>query len=159
VLSATTEVTSAPWWNDDWIADTVDKAPHRFNNAADRWRSLYREAINEIERATTVLSTIGASEPAKRRAKAQVTEARAALDLLRGQVDDIVQGDFYTYRYFASEGFLPGYSFPGCRWRRSSPATGAPYTGKATTYSGRGSLQSANSGPARSSITKAPATR
>ena len=22
------------------------------------------------------------------------------------------QGDFYPYRYFASEGFLPGYSFP-----------------------------------------------
>jgi hypothetical protein len=39
-------------------------------------------------------------------------EARAALDLLRGQVDDIVQSDFYPYRYFASEGFLPGYSFP-----------------------------------------------
>ena len=24
----------------------------------------------------------------------------------------MLQGDFYTYRYFASEGFLPGYSFP-----------------------------------------------
>ena len=23
-----------------------------------------------------------------------------------------MQSDFYSYRYFASEGFLPGYSFP-----------------------------------------------
>ena len=22
------------------------------------------------------------------------------------------EGDFYSYRYFASEGFLPGYNFP-----------------------------------------------
>ncbi|MHB8088735.1 MAG: Zn-binding domain-containing protein, partial [Anaerolineaceae bacterium] len=26
--------------------------------------------------------------------------------------ENIVQSDFYSYRYFASEGFLPGYSFP-----------------------------------------------
>ena len=51
-------------------------------------------------------------KPAKRGARGQISEARAALDLLRGQVDDVNQGDFYTYRYFASEGFLPGYSFP-----------------------------------------------
>ena len=62
-----------------------------------------------------VLKVIGASEPAKKRARGQtlcVSEARAALDLLKGEVDDFNQGDFYPYRYFASEGFLPGYSFP-----------------------------------------------
>jgi ATP-dependent helicase YprA (DUF1998 family)/very-short-patch-repair endonuclease len=112
VLSATTEVSAAPWWNDDWIADTVDRAPQRFNKAADRWRTLYGEAITELDNANEVLKTIGASESAKRGARARITEARAALDLLRGQVEDVAQGDFYTYRYFASEGFLPGYSFP-----------------------------------------------
>ena len=112
VLTATTEVTSAPWWTDDWIADTVDKAAGRFDRAADRWRTLYREAQTELDAANEVLKTIGASEAAKRGARARISEARAALDLLRGQVDDIIQGDFYPYRYFASEGFLPGYSFP-----------------------------------------------
>jgi ATP-dependent helicase YprA (DUF1998 family)/very-short-patch-repair endonuclease len=112
VLSATTEVAAAPWWTDDWIADTVDEAPQRFDNAAGRWRTLYREAISELDNANGVLKTIGASESAKRSARARITEARAALDLLRGQVEDVAQGDFYTYRYFASEGFLPGYSFP-----------------------------------------------
>ncbi len=28
------------------------------------------------------------------------------------EAENIVQSDFYSYRYFASEGFLPGYSFP-----------------------------------------------
>lgn len=112
VLSATGEVTSAPWWTDTWVADTVDRAPARFNQAADRWRGLYREAQAELDSANTTLKTIGASEASKQRARARISEARAALDLLKGQVDEVAQGDFYTYRYFASEGFLPGYSFP-----------------------------------------------
>ncbi|EHB48617.1 DEAD/DEAH box helicase domain protein [Mycolicibacterium rhodesiae JS60] len=112
VLTATSEVTSAPWWTDTWVADTVDRAAARFDRAADRWRGLYREAQLELDNANTTLKTIGASEASKQRARGRISEARAALDLLKGQVDDIVQGDFYTYRYFASEGFLPGYSFP-----------------------------------------------
>jgi len=27
-------------------------------------------------------------------------------------VENVAQSDFYSYRYFASEGFLPGYNFP-----------------------------------------------
>ncbi|MCV7195926.1 DEAD/DEAH box helicase [Mycobacterium angelicum] len=112
VLTATNEVTSAPWWTETWIADAVDQAPIRFNHAAERWRGLYREARNELDSANETLKTIGASESSKQRARGRISEARAALDLLKGQVDDVFQGDFYTYRYFASEGFLPGYSFP-----------------------------------------------
>lgn len=112
VLTATSEVTTAPWWTDTWITDTVDQAPTRFNRAADRWRGLYHEAQTELDQANTTLKTIGASESSKQRARGRISEARAALDLLKGQVDEVLQGDFYTYRYFASEGFLPGYSFP-----------------------------------------------
>lgn len=112
ILAATSEVISAPWWSDSWVADTVERAPMRFNNAADRWRGLYNEAQNELDNANDTLKTIGASEASKQRARGRISEARAALDLLKGQVDDVLQGDFYTYRYFASEGFLPGYSFP-----------------------------------------------
>lgn len=112
VLTATTEVTSAPWWSDDWIEETVKRAPIRFDRAADRWRGLYRESLVELDSANDILKNIGASEPSKRQARGRISEARAALDLLKGQIDDVNQGDFYTYRYFASEGFLPGYSFP-----------------------------------------------
>ena len=110
VLSATPEVTGAP------VETRLDhrhrqSAPARFHEAADRWRTLYREALNDLDQANKVLKEIGASEPAKLGARARIIEARAALDLLRGQVDDIAQSDFYPYRYFASK-VLPGYSFP-----------------------------------------------
>ncbi len=39
-------------------------------------------------------------------------EARDRLKLLRNEDAEIGQTDFYSYRYLASEGFLPGYSFP-----------------------------------------------
>lgn len=112
VLTATSEVVSAPWWRPDWVQRTVDDAPTAMRRALDRWRGLRKDAIAEIEAASKVLQTDAAEQPAKQRAKAQISEARAALDLLKGDVDSISQGDFYTYRYFASEGFLPGYSFP-----------------------------------------------
>lgn len=112
VLLATSEVTSAPWWREGWIDETISQATGRFERALDRWRGLYQEARNELDVANAELKNISASEPAKRRARGQISEARAALDLLRGEVDDVNQGDFYPYRYFASEGFLPGYSFP-----------------------------------------------
>ena len=112
VLSATSEVTSAPWWKEEWIEASVRDAPRRFQQALDRWRGLYREAQAELGSANETLKIIGASKPDKRRARGQISEARAALNLLKGEVEDVNQGDFYPYRYFASEGFLPGYSFP-----------------------------------------------
>ena len=39
-------------------------------------------------------------------------DARIQLTLLSNEDSDDFQTDFYSYRYFASEGFLPGYSFP-----------------------------------------------
>ena len=38
-------------------------------------------------------------------------EAEAQLKLLTDK-QSVIQSDFYSYRYFASEGFLPGYNFP-----------------------------------------------
>ena len=39
-------------------------------------------------------------------------DARNQLRLLRNEDSEMGQTDFYSYRYFASEGFLPGYNFP-----------------------------------------------
>src|SRR5207248_8150209 len=45
------------------------------------------------------------------KARRQRAEAEAQLALLTHDKEHM-QSDFYSYRYFASEGFLPGYSFP-----------------------------------------------
>lgn len=47
----------------------------------------------------------------KSQAERMRREAEAQLKLLT-DASNLAQSDFYSYRYFASEGFLPGYNFP-----------------------------------------------
>src|SRR5256885_2888880 len=47
----------------------------------------------------------------KKQADRLRAEAESQLALLT-DVTSLEQSDFYSYRYFASEGFLPGYNFP-----------------------------------------------
>ncbi|WP_428372822.1 DUF1998 domain-containing protein [Mycolicibacterium sp.] len=55
---------------------------------------------------------ISVNRRARDAAEARRREAEGQLRLLRNEDTDRMHSDFYTYRYFASEGFLPGYSFP-----------------------------------------------
>ena len=47
----------------------------------------------------------------RNRARRLRAEAEAQIELLT-EAQRAIQSDFYSYRYFASEGFLPGYNFP-----------------------------------------------
>jgi len=102
----------APWWRDSWIADTTGQAPQKFEDACVRWKDLYQMALTEfqVQSARSVDSSVRHSDRdvAARRAR----DARVQLTLLANEGSDDFQTDFYAYRYFASEGFLPGYSFP-----------------------------------------------
>lgn len=59
-----------------------------------------------------VVADASRSATDKNEAKKLRREAEAQLDLLTAVSGATSQSDFYAYRYFASEGFLPGYSFP-----------------------------------------------
>jgi hypothetical protein len=47
----------------------------------------------------------------RREAERLRREAESQYKLLT-ETQNVMQSDFYSYRYFASEGFLPGYNFP-----------------------------------------------
>jgi hypothetical protein len=102
---------AASWLTDDWIDRAILEAPRQFDRAFERWRELYRTATRQFQMAQTALLR------ARRRddqelAQSQHREALRQLNLLR-QIDTTrEEGDFYPYRYLASEGFLPGYNFP-----------------------------------------------
>ncbi len=100
------------WFTEDWLADTVRFAPQRLDHAFDRWRDLYRGAMDEYREQGRLAVDTTASRYVRHVAAAREREARDRLSVLRN--DDSAEGqtDFYPYRYLASEGFLPGYSFP-----------------------------------------------
>jgi len=107
------ELLAAPWYSPEWLDAVVRQAPRAFDEACDRWRTLYRAARRQWEAQNKVIADATKSQQEKERARRLRREAEAQLDLLTSETNgSLLHSDFYSYRYFASEGFLPGYSFP-----------------------------------------------
>ena len=100
------------WYDDQWLPRAVQQSAAAFDRACNRWRELYRAAADEQREQNRIVNDPSSSQPARRAATARRGEAEAQLRLLRNEDSDQALTDFYPYRYFASEGFLPGYSFP-----------------------------------------------
>lgn len=100
------------WWHEDWPAAVIAAAPERFDRACDRWRELYQAALDDQAEQNRIVLDGSVRKQARTAAESRRREAEGQLRLLRNEDTDRTHSDFYTYRYFASEGFLPGYSFP-----------------------------------------------
>jgi superfamily II DNA/RNA helicase len=103
----------APWFQgaEALTADIVHHAVKRFDEAFDRWRELFRSAARQRDQSRRTMDTHHL--PQRERDAARMLHAQAIdqLNLLqRGR--ESLSSDFYTYRYLATEGFLPGYNFP-----------------------------------------------
>lgn len=102
---------AAPWYGATWLDGAASSAELRFDRAFRRWRSLYRAAASRMQAAHKVLNNAAATERERGEAKNRYGEAVTQQDLLLGRKATL-NSDFYTYRYLAAEGFLPGYNFP-----------------------------------------------
>ncbi len=105
------ELATADWYSEGWLGEVLAQAVRHFDVACERWRTLYRAASRQRDLQHRIISDATRSQDDKNRAKRLRAEAEAQLDLLR-EAQNAIEADFYSYRYFASEGFLPGYSFP-----------------------------------------------
>lgn len=104
-------------YDEAWVERILGDAPRAFDHACDRWREMFRTAEAQVRRARDVIDRSydrfkhKESLDEVEAAKAQEREALRQKDLLCNK-DKSGDSDFYPYRYFASEGFLPGYNFP-----------------------------------------------
>jgi ATP-dependent helicase YprA (DUF1998 family) len=114
----------APWYSgpDRFAAEVVDSALERFEKKFDRWRDLFRAAEQQRDAARRTMDDYAAPTHEKRAAQTRHTQAIDQLNLLQ-QGSDRPSSDFYTYRYLATEGFLPGYNFPRLPLMAYIPAT------------------------------------
>ncbi|NLD74866.1 MAG: DUF1998 domain-containing protein, partial [Chloroflexi bacterium] len=111
------ELTQAEWYTGDWLEQTLSAAPTRFDRAFDRWRELFRLAMAQWEEAQRLKRASftrrrGQTPEGELNPDLMEREARRQRDLLFCENTRSDEGDFYPYRYLASEGFLPGYNFP-----------------------------------------------
>ena len=107
---------ASAWFDDTWLRTVVDEAPQRFNEACERWRQLYVAAETQLAEARGVADAYRRGSGDRKlheEAERREAEAKRQLALLGGrETRGGSEADFYPYRYFASEGFLPGYNFP-----------------------------------------------
>ena len=89
----------------------MKQAPARLNEAFDRWRSLLTSAEQQLRDAQQAFSRYASSEQERRVARRLTAQAQDQIQLLLAG-EDSQSSDYFTYRYLATEGFLPGYNFP-----------------------------------------------
>lgn len=96
---------------DEFILHTAMNAPKEFDRAFDRWRELYSSARTQLAEANKRSEITGLSGADRRKIKAAQMQAQDQIAILeQGKASN--GSDFYSYRYLATEGFLPGYNFP-----------------------------------------------
>jgi very-short-patch-repair endonuclease len=112
-----TDLERVSWYGSTWLEQTLNDALTAFDRACERWRKLYGDAVEQrnealqmINRATAGIATTKEKDVADRSQR----EAQRQIDILVGQnqTKNNSQFEFYPYRYFAAEGFLPGFNFP-----------------------------------------------
>jgi len=90
---------------------TMQNIVRAFDGACERWRGLYWSALKQVKAQEDIRRDPTRQQADKRQAERLRREALSQIDLLT-EIGSLAQSDFYSYRYFATEGFLPGYSFP-----------------------------------------------
>jgi hypothetical protein len=111
VGSLQTELSTAAWFHDRWVAEVFDQIERSFDDACQRWRSLYRSAVRQRELHHRIIGDHARPEAERNHSRRLRAQAESQIKLLT-EAGGVFEGDFYSYRYFAAEGFLPGYNFP-----------------------------------------------
>jgi len=105
------ELEGAPWFHENWTKEVLDQLELSFDRACERWRSLYRAAVRQRELHHKIILDHSRPEAERSHSRRLRGQAETQIKLLT-EAEGVYEGDFYSYRYFASEGFLPGYNFP-----------------------------------------------
>jgi hypothetical protein len=102
---------TAPWLHENWLDEVFEQVERSLESACDRWRSLYRAAVRQRELHHTIIGDHSRPELERNHSRRLRAQAESQIRLLT-EAEGIYEGDFYSYRYFATEGFLPGYNVP-----------------------------------------------
>jgi very-short-patch-repair endonuclease len=102
------DLSATGWFGEGWLERAVDGAPEAFDRAFDTWRFLYRAAREMRERGHRLAESRQKEERERGERIREEAERQIRLLLQRDVAKE--EGDFYPYRYLASEEFLPGYN-------------------------------------------------
>jgi Lhr-like helicase len=117
------EVKNSPWYSAAHAQQTIDRAPEDFSKAFQRWRSLVEATRKQMDMANVITQSYTTTNLEKVNSQRRYADAAKQYALLL-KTGNAQNNDFYTYRYLASQGFLPGYNFPRLPLMAWIPAKG-----------------------------------
>ncbi len=103
------ELDNAGWYTDKWLTELFEHLYDDFDRACDRWRDLYLSCRNQYRQLTEKAADVSLNARQRNTITREIGRTGSELNELQYPSS---KGEFYSYRYFASEGFLPGYNFP-----------------------------------------------
>ncbi|PTQ87171.1 DEAD/DEAH box helicase [Agitococcus lubricus] len=117
------ELIGSDWFKADYVEKVIERAPQAFSDALERWRVLFDATRTQMNMADQIVKSHTASHSERQNAQRRYGDAakQYAILLKNGNTQN---SDFYTYRYLASQGFLPGYNFPRLPLMAWIPARG-----------------------------------
>jgi superfamily II DNA/RNA helicase/very-short-patch-repair endonuclease len=114
-IVSTIDFTGIKWFNDSWLETQIKTVPDKLEQSLLRWKKMYLDALRQMNEAhETHISPIIKDSEIKKLAGISYARAKDRKSLLENQSDknkNSSLSEFYTFRYLASEGFLPGYNF------------------------------------------------
>jgi len=101
------------WYSPEWSVHQLRGILESFDSSIDRWRNLYVQSLRQRDAARSVIDNVILKDksPEKREAGRNEVLAKRMISLLKNEATGESFSEFYSYRYLASEGFLPGYNF------------------------------------------------
>ncbi|MDD5035040.1 MAG: DEAD/DEAH box helicase [Methylococcaceae bacterium] len=118
------ELDGSDWFSPAYVRQVIEQSPESFSKALERWRALFDATRTQMNMADQIVKSHTASHSERQNAQRRYGDAarQYAVLLKSGNTQNT---DFYTYRYLASQGFLPGYNFPRLPLMAWIPARGS----------------------------------
>lgn len=117
------ELAGSDWFKPDYVQKVIERAPQAFSDALERWRVLFDATLTQMKMADQIVISHTASHSERQNAQRRYGDAARQYAVLL-KTGNSQNNDFYTYRYLASQGFLPGYNFPRLPLMAWIPARG-----------------------------------
>ncbi|HCN85236.1 MAG TPA: DEAD/DEAH box helicase [Sphingobacteriaceae bacterium] len=113
IINGITELKETKWFTQNWLETQIKTVPGKLEHSLLRWRKMYLDALRQMNEAHAIkTSPIIKDSDEKRLANRSYFLAGERLNLLINDKNkNSTLSEFYTFRYLASEGFLPGYNF------------------------------------------------
>ena len=124
-----TDLDRSDWFAPDYVHKVIEQAARSFSRALERWRVLYNATRAQMAMADQLVKSHTASNSERQNAQRRYGDAARQYAVLL-KTGNTQNSDFYSYRYLASQGFLPGYNFPRLPLMAWIPARGSTGSSK-----------------------------